>query len=95
MICHNDASACGVYHAIRDAGLRVPQDVSIVGFDDIWVSKFLEVPLTTVRLPIDAMVDQAVQFLSNRLRGKAEGPQQAYLEPQLVVRSSTAPPAKA
>lgn len=85
----NDEMAAGVYQAAREKGLSVPEDLSIVGFDDTPMSSRLWPPLTTVRWPILEMGRAAAKKL---LSGTAATEHVAF-EPRLVVRSSTAPPA--
>lgn len=92
LFAFNDVSAIGAMRAFLDAGLRVPEDVSVVGFDDIQSSAFLNPSLTTVRQPLRQMGQLAAQNLLERL---ATGqPPQSWLtvEPELIVRSSTGPP---
>lgn len=91
VFCYNDLVAIGVLRAAHALGLRVPQDVSIVGYDDIDVSSFLEPPLTTVRPPKYEMGWMAIDVVLRMLRG--EGIEREYrLDGDLVVRASTAPP---
>jgi len=85
----NDIIAIGAYKAAKDKGIRIPQDLSLVGFDDIEVSSHLEVPLTTVSQPINKMGEMAVKILAEK--GKKENPekvQKIVLEPKLVIRES-------
>jgi DNA-binding LacI/PurR family transcriptional regulator len=72
-------------------GLRVPQDVSIAGFDDSAVAHFIWPPLTTVRQPIRAMARAAIEYLVARAGGRETPDQQTELPLTLVVRESTAP----
>lgn len=87
----NDEMAVGVYQAVRRAGLRVPDDLSIVGFDDAPVAKRIWPMLTTVRLPIRHMGRIAAQLLiSQHDRVSLEPPAATSVMPSLVVRGSTA-----
>ena len=87
----NDVVAIGASKAIRDAGLRIPEDVSIVGFDDIKIVSFLEVPLTTVNQQQHTMGSDAANILIDRIEKKiTDEPQQVILKPQLVIRKSCA-----
>ena len=86
--------AFGAFRGLRDAGIRVPQEVSLVGFDNAWASEYLDPPLTTVVFPYHEIIDKSLEFLFNRMADRAEGPQQLVLPGSLVVRGSTAPPAK-
>ena len=89
----NDEMAVGVYQAARRAGLRVPEDLSIVGFDDSPVATRIWPTLTTVRLPIVHMGRIAAQLLiSNNDRMAMEPPGATSVMPSLLVRDSTAPP---
>jgi LacI family transcriptional regulator len=73
---------------LRDLGLRVPEDVALIGFDGIEDGEYLDPPLTTVSVPVEALSQLAVQFLLNRINGEAKEPQQETIEPELLVRGS-------
>ena len=89
----NDEMAIGVYQAVRQAGLRIPEDLSIVGFDDSPMATRIWPPLTTVRLPIVHMGRIAVQLLvSNHDRVSMSPPPATSVMPSLVVRESTGRP---
>lgn len=91
--CYNDLVAIGVMRALRELGLRVPDDVSIVGFDDIPLGQYIDVPLTTVHVPTGRMGRIAADMLITHVESKTAVPvQRAYLDAQLVVRASTRPP---
>jgi LacI family transcriptional regulator len=87
----SDDTAIGVLRAAREHGVRVPEDLSVVGFDDQPVAAWLDPALTTVRQPLDEMGDAAVA-LALRAREGAPGPAHLELATRLVVRGSTAPP---
>lgn len=87
-----DSMAVGALHAAAQLGLRVPADLSLVGFDDIPLVSFLIPPLTTVAQPIYAMGEAAARILVQQLAGGDAGPQTVLLETTLVRRASTAPP---
>jgi LacI family transcriptional regulator len=89
----NDVSAIGAIRAIREAGLSVPEDVSVVGFDDIPSAAFQNPALTTIRQPLQTMGTLAVEHLLGRIKGKqpADESETVTVEPELVIRSSTAP----
>lgn len=91
----NDLSALGVLSALADAGRRVPGDVSVVGFDDLRLARFTNPPLTTVHQPAGAIARKATELLLELAAGTAVGEMRHVLEPELVVRASTAPPALA
>jgi LacI family transcriptional regulator len=90
IFAYNDISAIGAIRAILEQGLRVPQDISILGFDDIPGAAFHTPSLTTVRQPLNRMGEVAAQTLLDRIEGKKEYPSEIAIEPELVVRESTA-----
>lgn len=96
LFAYNDISAIGAIRALQEEGLRVPQDVSVIGFDDIPGAAFYTPSLTTVRQPLNRMGEVAAQSLLERIEGKKEYPAEIAIEPELVVRESTtkAPPAR-
>lgn len=88
----NDAMAIGAMRALRDAGYRVPEDISIVGFDDIILASYSNPPLTTIASPKYEAGRLAVQRLIERINGKhAGGARKFILETELILRESTAP----
>lgn len=89
VIASNDMTAIGALGAIRDHGLRVPQDISLIGFDDVEISAFLQPALTTVRLPRPQIARMAFSalFQANQ-SGKTEG-SEFVIKPELIVRDST------
>ena len=91
VVCASDPMALGAIRATRRAGLTVPQDFSVVGFDDSAFMSCTEPPLTTVRQPIEAMGRAAVDLLSELIAGSEVGPDELLFEPELVVRGSTGP----
>jgi DNA-binding LacI/PurR family transcriptional regulator len=88
---YNDISAIGVIWALREAGLRVPQDVSVVGFDDIPGAAFANPGLTTVRQPLEKMGRIAAQTLIERIEERATYVPEIPIEPEFIVRQSTGP----
>lgn len=88
----NDRTAIGALRAIYEAGLRVPEDISVVGLDDIELAAYQIPPLTTVRQSFADLATQAVHLLLEILKGRQPEQTQFRLEPELVVRRSTAPP---
>ena len=90
VLAMSDALAIGVLRAARELELRVPEDVSVVGFDDIDVAAFTDPPLTTVHQPGRLKGDAAMRLLLGRLEHKdREGPPPRRLETKLIVRGST------
>jgi DNA-binding LacI/PurR family transcriptional regulator len=91
IVCYNDLTAVGALRAVRRAGLRVPEDVSLTGFDDIELAAWTDPPLTTVRQPTDALARWAVSRLADVLPGGRPAPERVTLEPTLEVRGSSGP----
>jgi DNA-binding LacI/PurR family transcriptional regulator len=88
--CFNDHLALGVIRAIYDAGLRVPEDIAVVGFDDIEDGRFSIPSLTTISPDKEKIGDLAVAFLLGRITGARTGPPERVEVPcQLIVREST------
>ncbi|MDB5895043.1 MAG: LacI family transcriptional regulator, partial [Rhodoferax sp.] len=90
----NDLMAIGALRAIHECGLRVPDDISIVGFDDIELSAYTSPPLTTVAQPKDRIGALAVDMLLERVTGRRLATRKVVLQPELRVRASTARPAR-
>jgi len=88
----SDQMACGVYEAVRQQGLRVPDDVSVVGFDDLSEARWLSPPLTTVRQPLAEMGALAARTVLRLANGEEVDSPRVELATALVVRESTAPP---
>jgi DNA-binding LacI/PurR family transcriptional regulator len=91
IICASDVLALGAIRAVRRAGLTVPGDVSVVGFDDSAWLNCIDPPLTTVRQPIESMGKAAVALLANQMETVIAHPEELLFEPELVVRGSTGP----
>src|SRR5690348_7528845 len=87
----SDAMAIGVLRAAREMGLRVPEDLSVVGFDDIDISQHTNPPLTTVHQPIRQKGESAVRLLLSVVERRDLPPEQLRLETRLIVRGSTGP----
>ncbi len=85
----NDYIALGVIHGLRNKGLSVPQDISLVGFDDIPLAKHFNPSLTTVQQPLEQQGSMAATFLIAKLRGQ-KTPVQHAISPNLILRESTA-----
>jgi len=90
LFAYNDISAIGAIRALQEHGLRVPQEVSVMGFDDIPGAAFNTPTLTTVRQPLARMGQVAAQTLLERIAGRDDYPPEIAIEPELVVRESTA-----
>jgi LacI family xylobiose transport system transcriptional regulator len=93
IICGNDLQALGVYEAARQARLRIPEDLSVVGFDDLDCAHWCGPRLTTVRQPFDEMGAAAARLVLAFAAGEAPNQTRVELPTTLVVRGSTAPPA--
>lgn len=93
VVCFNDLSAIGAIRALQDFGMNVPEDVSVIGFDDIRGAAFHTPRLTTIRQPMVNMGRIAAQCALNRLSGVERYREQIVVEPELMVRESTAPAA--
>ncbi len=91
LFAYNDTSAVGAMIVLQKAGLNVPQDVSVVGFDDIDFASFAIPPLTTVHQPLLEMGTVAAQTLLNRIENAAHFIQEIALAPALILRESTGP----
>ena len=89
LFIYNDLSALGFQDAILSQGLRIPEDVAIVGFDDIDRGEYAAVPLTTVRQPTTMIGKQAVELLLKLMSGK-NGSLRKVLKPELIIRESCA-----
>jgi LacI family transcriptional regulator len=91
MVCFNDAIAVGVEHAIHAAGLHVPEDISVIGFDDISIAAHASPPLTTISQPKYRIGMMAVQMLRKMMRDPDALGDSIQTESPLVVRESTGP----
>ncbi|WP_392668232.1 LacI family DNA-binding transcriptional regulator [Streptomyces sp. LN785] len=90
----NDLQALGVYEAARELGLRIPEDLSVVGFDDLPLTRWIGPPLTTVRQPLIEMAETAARLVLDLSRGQEPATTRVDLATNLVVRSSTAGPCR-
>lgn len=95
IFCGNDMLAFGVYRGLAAAGVRVPEDVALVGYDDITFAADWIVPLTSVRQPVDELGYRAAHLLFDHSSGDpGHVHQQVVLQPELVVRASSDPSAR-
>jgi len=92
LVCYDDVAAIGAIRAIMDRGLRVPEDISVVGFDDIEGASFHNPSLTTIRQPLRQMGAVAARILLQRIRGEEIFPAAEPIVPELIIRESTCPP---
>jgi len=92
IFCFNDIASIGAIRALRDAGLAVPGDVSVIGFDDIQSAAYSTPSLTTVRQPLLEMGKRGAQILLDRIANRtAKYPSEIVIATELVVRESTGP----
>jgi DNA-binding LacI/PurR family transcriptional regulator len=94
LVSYDDIAAIGAIRAIRDQGMRVPEDISVVGFDDIQSAAFQNPSITTIRQPLHEMGTIAARILLQRVRGQSAVPQTLSVLPELVIRESTCPPSE-
>ncbi len=92
LVCVSDVMALGAVRAVRSRGLRVPEDVSVTGFDDSPLMAHTDPPLTTLRQPVAEMAEAAVDALMTPLTGRRAALQEVSFTAELVVRGSTARP---
>lgn len=90
IVCGSDVMALGVIRSARDRGLRVPEDLSVVGSDDSQMMEFADPPLTTVRQPAEALAQAASREIAEQIAGAPPGAGEVLHRPELVVRGSTA-----
>jgi DNA-binding LacI/PurR family transcriptional regulator len=90
MFCFNDTAAIGAMRALGEAGLRIPEDVSVIGFDDIMIAAYQRPSLTTIRQPLRAMGTIAARTLLEKIANPEERfPAEIVMRPELVVRESS------
>jgi DNA-binding LacI/PurR family transcriptional regulator len=94
IVSFNDIAAIGAIRALRDANLKVPEDVSVIGFDDISVAAYHTPRLTTIRQPLRDMGETAARILLQRMQGFKDYPEEFAVPPELIIRETTAPPSK-
>jgi DNA-binding LacI/PurR family transcriptional regulator len=90
----NDQMALGILRALDEAGRRVPDDISIVGFDDIPEARFFSPPLTTVRQDFHELGRQSFKLLLGEIDASQRSSVRVIVEPELRIRASTAPPSR-
>ncbi len=95
IVSGSDEQAYGIYQAARDLGLRIPEDLSVVGFDDVELCQWVSPQLTTVRQPLAEMAREATRLVIELSRDGIRPSQRFELATSVVVRESTAPPGKA
>ena len=91
IVAFNDISAIGAIRALKDVNLRVPEDVSVIGFDDIKAAAYTLPRLTTINQPLEEIGRVATQSLLNRIHNTVPPRDEITVEPELVIRESTGP----
>ena len=89
LFCFNDDLAIGAYRGLCDLGIRVPEDIALIGCDGIEDTEYLETPLSTIAQPHEQMCALAWQFLKQRIQNESLPLQQKILRPQLILRKSS------
>ena len=92
VLCGNDLIALGAISAFQEAGVRVPEDVSVIGADDVFFAALARPPLTTVAVPREKLGRVALEVLEAMRRSRQQTPAVTTLETELIIRKSTAPP---
>jgi LacI family transcriptional regulator len=91
VVLASDPMAIGAIRALHEAGIKVPEDISVISFDDIEAAAFLNPPLSTVKVQTEEMGKTAVKLLYDRLKNEREIPLRVTLPTKLVLRDSTGP----
>jgi LacI family transcriptional regulator len=91
LFCANDSMATGVLTRFKEAGIRVPQDISLVGFNDLPSAKYLEPALTSVSISMPCIAKTAVELLKDRVAEDGEPPRKVFVSTVLMIRGSTRP----
>jgi DNA-binding LacI/PurR family transcriptional regulator len=91
IFAQNDRMAVGAIHALREAGRRVPDDVSVIGVDDIPLASYFDPPLTTLASPFKSQGRQAARLLIETIQNPGRAPEQTLIQPRLIERASCAP----
>ncbi|QPC84024.1 LacI family DNA-binding transcriptional regulator [Phototrophicus methaneseepsis] len=92
IVCATDSTAMGAMHRLHEAGLRIPEDVSIVGYDDAEYASYLYPPLTTIRQDFNLLGRTAIAYLNELIVDDFSVLEQRVIRPEFILRESTAPP---
>lgn len=87
-VAANDPIAIGAMKAIKEAGYRIPEDIAIIGMNDVHIAEYVSPSLTTVQIPIEQMCNEALRLLKSRIDGETEVGRQILLSTKLIVRES-------
>jgi LacI family transcriptional regulator len=88
IFCQSDIMAAGAMRAIQEAGLSVPEDIAIIGFDDIPIARQLKVQLTTIKQPITKFGIKAVELLIDLIENETKPARRVILDTEIIVRDS-------
>lgn len=90
IFCNNDETAIGAMKGVQELGLRIPDDIAIIGFDNIDAGEYAPVPLTTIAQPIDKVAEKAVEMMFDRIENPSadQSPRIMRIKPQLIIRES-------
>lgn len=91
IFAENDFMALGIIQGVQEAGLKIPDDIAVVGFDDIPFATFPAISLTTIRQPKYKMGKIAANILMDQISGKSRDPKRIIIEPELIIRQSSCP----
>ena len=89
ILAANDFMALGVMDCLKRSGVKIPEDISVVGYDDVWLGRIYEPSLTTVRQPILEMCELAVNTLFRFIQEGKSTPFERVFKPELIVRESS------
>jgi len=89
IFCHNDLVAIGAMKAIKEKGLKIPEDIEVIGFDNIPEGKFYDPSLTTVDQLIEKTGKEIVKLLLRKIENPEKEPEMIIFEPELIIRDST------
>ena len=88
LFCSNDEMAFGAIQAVKDLGLKIPDDISIIGFDDVPKAAYSFPPLTTVKQPLQAMGEKAAELVIQQIRASSFEKEDLFLDTQLIIRDT-------
>lgn len=89
ILCINDVLAIGVLKYLQDSGFEVPNDISVAGYDDIWISHIISPNITTVRQPVEKIAIKTIELLFEKINGNKNIENAVVIKPELIIRNST------